>query len=535
MLWACALGLGAEAQAEDAVSLYQRHRTWFCGKKELSARTRAIGPKGEMVMSSGGDVFTEFVQRVYNKLAELKDTPGALRILPELRTWTDKRRKGAVELEAACRKESDLVQQALVAVEAATEQVPVAALNRWLDLTPKVQAMERCDLQIVINGLSGAARGAGADALARTRRWLLELDGLFARLRDADRWMVLQLDWIARESALAENGLKNDPSFGWRRGWEDLPGAEGMMVRRRDLAALLRIIEDQIIADRLDAVEFGRPESDDASRSLSPTVRPAWRELTGALKDTPGCVSLLQRSLLAPYDLLFVEHQLYKYANPVAEKPESYIQPLAAALRRWNARHEEWDSEAGRLGLLENLHYRQGAVHTAHYAADRFLPQMVDPVAELETDRDEAHTRAQGMVNRILGTMKYGGTASKAECFQKSTADCFRDTEMCATLLANAGHDGIYPLMWRTDGNGHMINAMKLDDRLQTWDCYMPAGHGAGTFPRDFRGYHANHVSLWHRALDTWIEAQILLVREDQLVKQDIPYYGQKGEVVELK
>ncbi len=527
------LAAAAAACAEDAISLYSRHKAYYCNRKDVSVKTRAVQPSGEMVLSSGGDLMTEFVREVYNKLAELKDTPAALRILPGLRAWAERRARRVQELEAACAKECESLEKAIATLDQAGD-IPRTELRRWLDLETKAAKMERCDLAALLEGLAAAARGSGAASTALTRRWLLELEGFFSRLRDADRWTALQLDWVQRQVTLAEQDLKAHPEFAWRRGLEDLPGAEGLMVRRRDFAALQRIVEDQVLLERVDTVEFGRPETEDSVRSLTPGLRPAWRKLIELLGDARPAVELLKRSLMTPYDQLYVEHQLFKYAVVGAAGEIGWLAPLAASLRNWARLHEDaWDGEDGRRGLLEALHFRQGCVHTAHVAGNRFIPPMMEDLEGLQGDPSEAARDAQGRVHRILSGMRYGGTASLAESFEKKTADCFRDTEMAATLLANAGWDGLYPLMWRTDGNGHLINAMRLDGRIVTWDCYMSSGGRRAEFPRDFRGYPAHHVALWYRALDTWIEADILLVREDRIVRHPIPYYGRTGETVD--
>ncbi len=358
---------------------------------------------------------------------------------------------------------------------------------------------------------------------------MLELEGLFARLRDADRWTALQMEWMSAQSTLAEAGLREIPDFAWRRGLEDLPGAEGLLVRRRDLAALQRVVEDQFVVDRTDTAEFGRPDTDDAARALSPGIRPAWRDLAGRLDAAPRALVLLRRSLAAPYDLLFVEHQLFKYSRTSPANKAGWIPTLAGVLNRWARLHPDADAEADRLALLEVLHFRQGAVHTAHTADDRFHPRLLEGLDALDADRSEAQAEAHRVVHGILAGMKYGGTASIAESFEKNTADCFRDTEMGACLLANAGHGGVYPLMWRSDGAGHLINAMRLDDRIVSWDGYTRPGGRRPVFPRDYRGFSALHVTLWHRALDTWVEARILLVPQDRLIDTSIPYYGQRA------
>jgi hypothetical protein len=358
---------------------------------------------------------------------------------------------------------------------------------------------------------------------AQNAFFLRELYWEARRTHDLHLWMCFELEHLQSNLQILKSFVENHLEGVWRKGIIGYPGGNGILSASRDFAEIQRQIQEGMLLEEGEKLLWEGGRFSKETLPLALFQRPLLSQILKHFDQTP-IETWLKDSLKEPYDLSYLNHIFWRYREENLH--EEIIRLFEIYLKR---------PEASRQGLLEILFYRSGAVHTSHFAGDRFIPELGNFSKKLEASfsRNQAFHQAAQWTHEITRPMRYGTSNTLRYAWDEKIIDCIRSSNLCGVLLANAGVDGVYPVFTSKNGNTHAL--LCIHESLSFFMIDTGSGAVEGKpFPQgnslksSEKGKTIQMYEIYYRGLASWLNWITFLSYEPQVLSQKIPYLSEK-------
>ncbi len=287
---------------------------------------------------------------------------------------------------------------------------------------------------------------AAGDATAAAR-WAIEFSSAMALDADIHRWQdgllanhLATLDFMRlnEEHFKSANGAGYNPDSHIGR----FPGGHLTLYWHQNYLEVERLCE-RLVADPAVELAAGDTGASGAALELPPRVRATFLAIRGKLK--PANQTLLDKAVGSPWHRAWLTSALDR----------AQIAGYAPALIEVMARFEAKNPKAALSQLLDVMHSRGDSFAGIEWA-DRFRPQLMDPVAKVGGGVPQAFKAAHEFCQANFKTYK-GFIFTMGEALSSGRMDCIRATDVISAAYRNAGYGGFFSIRMSRCKNGHTI------------------------------------------------------------------------------